>query len=156
MTRRLEPVSCAEAVPLSGLHQACFPGDPWDLRAMTQVLGMPGFFGLIGWEGGVPVGFALALDLRGETEILSLGVLRDHRRTGIGSALLDGVCIEAQARGAECVILEVAVDNAAARALYTVSGFTVVGHRRNYYCQAGRLVDGLILRRAPPTAPPAT
>ena len=94
-----------------------------------------------------PVGFALALDLGNEAEILSLGVLREFRRTGVGAALLDAVCCEAGKRGAKSVVLEVAMTNVAARALYAGRGFTVVGHRRNYYYQAGRMVDGLILRR---------
>jgi [ribosomal protein S18]-alanine N-acetyltransferase len=156
MTRRIEPMSWAAAGPISELHRACFPEDPWDVGAITQIMGMPGFFGRIGWEEGGPVGFALALDLRKETEILSLGVLRDYRRTGIGSALLNAVCLEAQVRAAECVVLEVAVDNAAARALYAVCGFTAVGHRPNYYRNVGSLADGLILRRTLAAAPPAT
>lgn len=156
MTRRVEPVSCAAAGPISLLHQACFPEDPWDLGEITQIMGIPGFFGCVGWEEKIPVGFVLALDLCKEIEILSLGVVRDHRRTGVGSVLLDAVCLEARLRGAECVVLEVAVDNIVARALYAARGFTVVGRRRDYYRQAGRLVDGLILRRAVAAASPAT
>jgi [ribosomal protein S18]-alanine N-acetyltransferase len=113
---------------------------------------MPGFFGRIGWEEYMPVGFALALDLGIESEIVSLGVVRDRRRAGIGSALLDAVCLEARLRGAEHVVLEVAVDNDTAGALYARKGFTVVGRRRDYYRQAGRSVDALILHLALATA----
>ncbi len=148
MTRRFEPMSGAAAGPISVLHRACFPEDPWDLRAIEQIMAMPGFFGRIGWEEDMPVGFTLALDLGKESEIVSLGVVRDHRRAGIGSALLDSTCCEARLRGAERVVLEVAVDNHAAAALYAAKGFTVVGRRPDYYRQAGRLVDALILRLA--------
>jgi ribosomal-protein-alanine N-acetyltransferase len=117
-------------------------------------MGIPGFFGQIAWGKEAPAGFALALDLGSECEILSLGVVPDQRRAGIGIALLDSVCFVASLRGAECVALEVAVDNAAARALYAREGFTVVGRRRDYYSQRGRLVDALILRRALVTALP--
>jgi ribosomal-protein-alanine N-acetyltransferase len=105
-----------------------------------------GFFARVGWANTAPVGFALALALGEEAEIVSLGVLPDHRRCGIGSAILDAVCGEARVRGAERVVLEVALDNEAARALYAGRGFTVVGRRRNYYRRAERLVDALILR----------
>jgi ribosomal-protein-alanine N-acetyltransferase len=88
----------------------------------------------------------LALALGEEAEIVSLGVLPDHRRCGIGSAILDAVWGEALLRGAERVVLEVASDNEAARALYAGRGFTVVGCRRNYYRRAERLVDALVLR----------
>jgi ribosomal protein S18 acetylase RimI-like enzyme len=39
------------------------------------------------------------------------------------------------------------VDNSAALSLYTGRGFIPVGHRRNYYRQAGRRGDALVLRR---------
>jgi ribosomal-protein-alanine N-acetyltransferase len=134
------------------LHRACFPEDPWDVGAIEQTMAIPGFFGRVGWAKTAPVGFALALALGEEAEIVSLGVLPSHRRCGIGSAILDAVCGEARLRGAERVVLEMATDNEAARALYAGRGFTVVGHRRNYYRRAEGLVDALILRVQMPTA----
>jgi ribosomal-protein-alanine N-acetyltransferase len=148
----LEPVSRASVGLLSALHRICFPEDPWDIRAIVEILGIPGFFGQMAWEAKTSVGFGLAVDLGEECEILSLGVVPQQRRAGIGAALLDSICFEARMRGADSVALEVAQDNAAARALYTKQGFSVVGHRRDYYCQAGRLVDALILRRPLATA----
>jgi [ribosomal protein S18]-alanine N-acetyltransferase len=128
------------------LHRACFPEDPWDVGAIEQIMRISGFFGRIGWVHNNPAGFALALALGREAEILSLGVVPDCRRAGVGTALLVSICAVARQRGVEHVVLEVAADNAAARALYAARGFTVVGRRRNYYCQAGHLVDALILR----------
>jgi [ribosomal protein S18]-alanine N-acetyltransferase len=144
MIRGVERVCRGAAGPLAILHQACFPEDPWDVTAITEIMGIPGFFGRVASEDGMPVGFALALDLGTECEILSLGVVPDRRRDGIGSALLDAVCCEALRRGAAGVALEMAVDNDAARALYVTRGFIPVGRRRNYYRQRGRLVDALI------------
>ena len=91
-------------------------------------------------------------DLGGEAEILSLGVLPITGGAGLVRLLLDAVCGEARLRGAECVVLEVAADNDAARALYAGRGFIVVGRRRNYYRRAGGLVDALILRAPLATA----
>jgi ribosomal-protein-alanine N-acetyltransferase len=156
MTCLIEPVPHAVAGPVSLLHRACFPEDPWDVSAITAIMGMSGFFGQIAKVADALAGFVLALDLGNECEILSLGVLPDRRRAGIGTALLDAICLAAGLRGAEGVALEVAVDNAAALALYARKGFTVVGRRPNYYCQAGRSVDALILRRAMVTAILAT
>jgi [ribosomal protein S18]-alanine N-acetyltransferase len=156
MTRRIEPIWPAAAGPIAVLHRACFPEDPWGVGVIEQVMRIPGFFGRIGWMNNDPAGFALALDLGGECEILSLGVLADQRRAGIGSGLLDSICREAARRGGEWVVLEAAADNDAARALYAGRGFTVVGRRCNYYRQAGRLVDALILRLGLPANPLAT
>lgn len=156
MTCRIEPLPSGAAEPVSMLHRACFPDDPWDTRAIEQIIGIPGFYGRVAWQEEVSVGFALALDLGGEAEIVSLGVVADRRRAGIGLALLGSVCSEARLRGAEGVVLEVAVDNRVARAFYAVAAFTVVGHRPNYYRRAGHLVGGLILRRALARALPST
>jgi [ribosomal protein S18]-alanine N-acetyltransferase len=156
MTGHIESLSRIAAGPLSLLHQVCFPDDPWDSAAIAGIIGIPGFFGQIAWQSEAPAGFALALDLGSECEILSLGVAPDQRRAGIGMALVDSICLAARRRGAGSVTLEVAVDNGAARALYARKGFIVVGRRRNYYCQRGRLVDALILRRALVTTLPAT
>ena len=155
MTSRIESLPRGAAGAISLLHRVCFPEDPWDARAIEQIMGIPGFFGRVGWTKTTPVAFALTLALGDEAEIVSLGVLPDHRRCGIGSAILDAVCGEARLRGAERVVLEMASDNQAARALYGGRGFTVVGRRRNYYRRAERLVDALILRVQLPTASPA-
>jgi ribosomal-protein-alanine N-acetyltransferase len=156
MSRRVEAVSGAAARAIALLHGACFPEDPWDEAAIAQIMRMPGFFGRVGWEKDVPVGFALALDLGKEAEILSLGVVPEVRRNGMGSTLLRALFYEAGRRASCSVVLDVAMNNTAARALYAASGFTVVGYRRNYYGRAGRSMDGLILRRPLATAPPET
>jgi [ribosomal protein S18]-alanine N-acetyltransferase len=145
---RLQPLSKVLAGPLSLLHCACFPEDPWNSSALAEIMNLAGFFGRIAWLDDMPAGFVLALDLRKECEILSLGVLRERRREGIGSTLLDSVCSEGRVRGAECIVLEVAADNSAALALYTGRGFMPVGHRRNYYRQASRRIDALVLQLA--------
>ena len=153
MTSRIEPLPRGVSCPISLLHRACFPEDPWDAEAIKQIMGIPGFFGRVAWAKTAAVGFALALALGEEAEIVSLGILPNHRRRGIGSAILDAVCGEARLQGAERVVLEMASDNEAANALYAGRGFTVVGCRRNYYRRAARLVDALILRVQLPTAP---
>jgi [ribosomal protein S18]-alanine N-acetyltransferase len=150
--RRLEPVASEVAegfvAPLSMLHRDCFPEEPWQPQEMAKIMAMAGFFGRIAWENDEPAGFALALDLGGECEILAFGVLPRLRRAGIGSALLMSICEEALRRGGKCVFLEVATDNIAARALYAAEGFAQIGRRINYYRRPAGPVDALVLRRA--------
>ena len=151
MIRRLEAVSGeavgALAAPLSMLHRTCFPEEPWEPQAMEQIMAMAGFFGFMVWEDDEPVGFALALDLGGECEILALGVVPGRRRAGTGSALLAAMYEEALLRGGHSVFLEVAADNAGARALYATGGFVQISRRRNYYRRPGGPIDALVLRR---------
>ncbi|MBV9686667.1 MAG: GNAT family N-acetyltransferase [Alphaproteobacteria bacterium] len=153
MTSRIEPMPPDAAAPISMLHRACFPEDPWDATAIEQIMHISGFFGRVACVQDDPIGFALAIALGIETEVVSLGVLPDHRRRGTGFALLDAICAEARLRRAHRVVLEVALDNEAARALYFRRGFTFVGRRRNYYSRAEGLVDALILAVQLPTFP---
>ncbi|MBV8091583.1 MAG: GNAT family N-acetyltransferase [Alphaproteobacteria bacterium] len=148
MTTSMVPVSVVTAGVLSALHRTIFHEDPWDTPAIAGIMRIAGFFGRIASENEQPIGFVMALDLGEESEIVSLGVLPERRRAGCGSALLAAICREAKLRGSRSLVLEVAIDNIAARAFYDSRGFTPVSLRLNYYRRAERLVDALILRLA--------
>jgi ribosomal-protein-alanine N-acetyltransferase len=68
-----------------------------------------------------------------ELHIDNLAVARNWRRMGIASKLLVEGLREAYHEGAHHAILEVRSANAAAKALYEKSGFTVIGKRLAYY-----------------------
>ena len=159
-SRRLEPLcggaAPSLALPLSMLHRACFPDDPWQPDEMARIMAIAGFFGRIAWEKGEPTGFALALDLGEECELLALGIAPGRRRAGSGSALLTAICDEVVRRAGHSIFLEVAADNAAARALYAGNGFVQIGRRPNYYRRAAGRVDALVLRRKITRVAPAT
>jgi ribosomal-protein-alanine N-acetyltransferase len=146
VTWAIAPLPASAAEPLALLHACCFPEEPWDAEALRRLLGLSGGFGRLAWDGDMPIGFVLARDLGDECEILSLGVVPEHRRRGAGSALLRAVFDEAARLGRPSVVLEVAADNSAARALYAGAGFVAVGHRPRYYRRTGGMIDGLILR----------
>ncbi|HTV90949.1 MAG TPA: GNAT family N-acetyltransferase [Stellaceae bacterium] len=144
----ITPLAAGIELPLSLMHGAAFPEEPWDAAALVRVLALSGVFGFLAWQAGEPAGFALARDLGDESEILSLGVVPDCRRRGVGRLLLDAVIAEAGRRCTGSVVLEVAVANGAARRLYAATGFVQVGRRPRYYRHDGQDGDGLILRRA--------
>jgi [ribosomal protein S18]-alanine N-acetyltransferase len=135
------------ALPLSAMHRACFPDDPWDAAALERILALSGGFGCLAWQADRPAAFILARDLGGEVEILSVGVLPEWRRQGIGRTLLDWVIAEAGRRRIGSIVLEVATGNEPARRLYAAFGFVQVGRRPRYYRHMGIPADALILRR---------
>ena len=143
---RIAPMPVTAAAPMAQLHLACFPDEPWDAEAFARLLALPGCFGCLAWERRQPVGFALARDLGIECEVLSLGVVPPRRRRGTGRELVCAVIAEAKRRRLGSVVLEVAVDNEAARRLYQGFGFVQVGHRPRYYRRRSGLADALILR----------
>lgn len=91
----------------------------WVADADGRVVGS-----LVGW---------LILD---EYQVATLSVDPDHRREGIGKALLETAMTAAQAEGAVRFTLEVRTGNAAAQALYRAFGFTMTG------VSPGRYADG--------------
>lgn len=94
---------------------------------------------------GTVLGSAGLMTIAETAQILTVGVLPHARRRGIGRVLVDALLAEAVRRGAEEVLLEVRIDNVAARELYEAMGFTVLGLRRGYY-DHGR-VDAVTMRR---------
>jgi [ribosomal protein S18]-alanine N-acetyltransferase len=139
----------ALAAPLAQLHASCFAEDPWDPGAISEIAGLAGFLGLVARAGDDPIGFVLAFGPDGECEIAALGVAPWHRRRGVGSALIAALGDELRRRGGRSILLEVAADNAAARALYAQCGFVRAGWRREYYRRPGRpAADAAVLRLA--------
>jgi len=146
--RRIGP----EAAPaLAPLHARAFaPG--WSRSALAQMIASPGVLALAASPAGEAedalAGFILVRAVAGEAEVLTLAVEPGARRTGVGRTLVEAACDLASDAGAQTLWLEVAVDNAAARALYAAAGFEPMGARRGYYARPEGRVDALVLRRA--------
>jgi ribosomal-protein-alanine N-acetyltransferase len=114
------------------LHSACFP-EPWSEAAMTALLASPGVTGLIVHEGLEPRGLALVRAAAGEAEILTIGVVPQARRAGLGARLLSACADAAREAGCETLFLEVSEANTAALRLYGSAGFHETGRRKAYY-----------------------
>lgn len=132
---------------LAALHaRAIAVPPPWSAAAFAATLADPACF-LCLQPGALLVGRAVA----GEAEVLTLATDPSQRRRGLGRALLAAFEAEAARRGAAQAFLEVAADNAAARALYAGAGWAEVGRRPGYYPGG---VAALILRKAIPAPTP--
>ncbi len=129
---------------LATLHAACFTTPrPWRADEFAGFLDDPTCA-----LTSLPGGFALTRTVVGETELLTIAVAPDQRRTGLGGLLLDQAVLQAQKASATRMFLEVAAGNIAAIALYTNAGFTPIGQRRNYYrCPDGSTQTAIILTR---------
>lgn len=145
---RIAPIPEGTTEPLAILHRACFPDDPWEAPALARIMALSGGFGWLACEGRNPAGFILVRDLGSECEVLSLGVTPRWRRRGVARALLATAIAEARRRGLPSLVLEVAVDNDPASALYSSAGFVIVGRRARYYNRPDGRADALILRLA--------
>ena len=129
----LAPVGVSEY--LARLHDACFeplPETPWSAHAFRILLSQPTTRALIARPNAEEIGGLLVGRIAGdEAEILTLCVVPSARRSGIAGALFARffTMLAPEVR----TTLEVAVNNAAAIALYRSLGFVEVGRRPNYY-----------------------
>jgi ribosomal-protein-alanine N-acetyltransferase len=129
-----------EVAPLAAIHAEAFETS-WDAASLSALLASPGVFAVAEADG-----FTLIRVVADEAEILTLAVRPSARRSGLGARLVEAAVVRAAALGAERMFLEVAGDNAAARALYARAGFHEVGRRRGYYARAdGSREDALVL-----------
>ena len=95
-----------------------------------------------------PEGFALGRAIAGEAEILTIAVLPEARRRGVGSGLLAGILDRARRSGATRAVLETSASNAPAIALYRAAGFETAGRRPGYYLREdGEKDDALLLEK---------
>lgn len=140
MTQAVSTVGLEAAAELAALHATAFDA-PWDAAAFESLLAGPGVFALT-----VADGLILCRVVADEAEILTVAVRPQARGEGRGHRLVTAAAELARASGAERLFLEVAEDNAAARALYARTGFVEIGRRRAYYAaRDGGRTDALIL-----------
>ena len=144
----IRAASAGELERLAELHSACF-AEAWDVDAFATLLAMPGAFALLAEE---PAhddlsGFIMIRGVGDEAEIITLGVLAERRRKGVGRDLLAGGIKESASRGARRLFLEVAADNGAALALYRAAGFTQIGKRPDYYHRPDGDMAALVMAR---------
>ena len=133
-----DPGRLAQA--LADLHAGAFDA-PWSATAFADLLGQAGVM----LEGEAD-GFVLIRAVADEAEILTLAVRPAARRRGLGARLVRAATARAAALGATRMFLEVAEDNAPARALYGALGFESAGRRPRYYARPeGPPVDALLL-----------
>lgn len=117
---------------------------PWSVDVFREELGRPDRAylvalgprrGLIGRR--AVVGYAGALVAAGEAHVLTVAVAEEHRRQGIGRALIDALVRSVRLRGVVGVTLEVRESNEAAIELYERLGFVSYGLRPGYYQDTG-------------------
>ena len=139
-----KPLVSGDAAFLASLH-ATGAATSWSAQGFADLLRHQGRFGWLAELGSVPAGYILIQVIAEEAEILSLVVAPEHQRLGIGTRLVSKALEVARGRGARRLLLEVAVSNSAARALYEGLGFRRIGERRGYYQRPGGLEDALVM-----------
>ncbi len=120
---------------------------PWSEATFRNELDIPFSRASVAVFEGCPdevLGYVVRWVVAEESRLLLLAVRESARGHGVGKLLLDCVLAEARSAGLARVVLEVAADNSAARALYVRAGFAARGRRKGYY---GKAIDGVVMER---------
>jgi len=144
----IEAAGESAAALLADLHARAFDR-PWRADDIAKLLQNPTTFALISRTEAAQ-GFVMAWAAAGDSEILTVAVVPEARRKGVGAALVTSAGVAALVRGAGSMHLEVAEDNAPARGLYAKLGYADAGRRAGYYAAASGRVDAIIMRRTLP------
>ena len=142
----LQPLRPFDLPVAAALHAGCFDS-AWNEAAMAEVVTMPGSFGALAHVGDQPAGLVIVLAVGAEAEILTLGVLPRFRRRGVATRLFAWAADRLSGSGCQRLLLEVAEDNAPARALYGKLGFERIGRRPSYYRRPAGTEAAVVLAR---------
>jgi ribosomal-protein-alanine N-acetyltransferase len=144
----IEAARAEQAALLGELHARAFDKG-WSAAEIAKLMENTAVFALIS-RGAQAQGFVMAWAAAGDAELLTVAVVPEARRKGVGASLVTSAGVAALVRGAASMHLEVAEDNAAARALYAKLGYEEAGRRHAYYAGEGGSVDAIVMRRTLP------
>jgi [ribosomal protein S18]-alanine N-acetyltransferase len=128
------------------IDQACFdPQLAYSQQELAFYIRRPRSFALVAEkEGAVILGFIVAEVRRATGHIITIDVIREARRSGVGSALLHAAEERLLGSGAVAVVLETPVNNEAAICFYKRKGYFVEKTVMGYY--SGQL-DALVMTK---------
>ncbi len=94
----------------------------------------------------IDIGFIIYSIAADQADLITIGIIPSSQQKGAGRFLMEQAFVHLKSLDVEKLFLEVAIDNAAALALYTRTGFVQVGTRPQYYPQETRdFTDAVIL-----------
>ncbi len=130
---------------MAATHAAAFTQSrPWRAAEFASLLDSPLVF-----AAGDARCFALVRAIADEAELLTIATDPAHQRQGLARSCMADWESAVRERGAAEIFLEVAEDNAPARALYRACGFAECGRRAGYYRRIGaKAADALLMRKA--------
>ena len=127
------------------LDKELFPYSPWtagqykeEFSSPTRhfVVALDEEHSIIGYAGVFAPGAT-------EADILTVGVVPEHRGKGIATALMALITDWASAQGSTAIMLEVKIDNSEAIGLYQSLGYSKLNVRKDYF---GAGLDAQVMR----------
>ncbi len=142
MNQRLRPATGGDVGAVHALEVLVFGADAWSRASVAEELTGPRRRALVA-SGHPLAGYVVTAAAGDVLDLQRVAVHPAYRRRGVARALL-AAALDDPGPGVARVLLEVAVENAAAVALYRQVGFVEVSRRRAYYREGG---DALVMAR---------
>ncbi len=127
------------------IEKLSFP-EPWDIDTFLAVYTGYGSKSLAARTKDSVVGYCLSRGMKDVLHILNLAVHPRFRHKGIARRLVEEMAAYARSTAKSIVLLEVRVNNIAAKSLYTSMGFEYVCTWKGYYEDTGEDASVMIMR----------
>ena len=114
------------------VSRACF-AEPDSAETLERLLNDPFVIILCAVKDGQAVAYCSFLCVAGETQVINVATLPEHRGRGIAHALMKVLLFFATETACPYISLEVRASNAAAIKVYSDLGFVSVGVRKSFY-----------------------
>lgn len=141
---QIREMTLTDAPAVAELEKLCF-SDPWSEKSIAAEVNNPLSYWLVAEDAGKVCGYVGSQSVLDAADMMNLAVAPEHRRKGVGEALVDALTQHLFHNNVIALLLEVRVSNAPAIALYQKMGFEQVGCRPKYYRNPRE--DALILRK---------
>ena len=128
----IAPMTKEHVTAVAEIERLCF-SLPWSEESLKESLDSQYSHFYVFLEGDTVVGYMGLYAVAGEGSVTNVATHPDHRKKGIGYALVQNALRVAQSLALESVTLEVRESNLPAQGLYEKCGFKPVGIRKNFY-----------------------
>ncbi len=128
------------------LDKQLFPYSPWSTGQYRQEISAPTRHFIVALDDAQNIiGYAGVFAPGGTAaDILTVGVVPEHRSQGIARALMALITKWAKKQGSTAMLLEVKIDNLEAISLYESLGYVKLNIRKDYF---GSGLDALVMRK---------
>ncbi len=134
---------------LVSLDKELFPYSPWSAGQYREEISAPTRFFVVALDDvSSVIGYAGVFAPGGaEADVLTVGVVPQHRGQGVARALMGSITKWAIDQGSIAMMLEVKIDNVEAISLYESLGYSKLNVRKDYF---GTGLDALVMRKELP------
>ncbi len=126
------PLDMRHLSQVAEIERLCF-SEPWSEKALEESLKSQFSHFFVYEEAHKVLGYMGLYAVAGEGSVTNVATHPDHRKKGVGRALVENALALGKELGLEYITLEVRESNIGAQKLYEKCGFANVGIRRNFY-----------------------